>query len=118
MMINMKKKGALMRNEIIAKLINDHSYSEDLAEREADLITSSLRFAPCLAQNINEWLKGEAISDVFVGRWCVRNVLTVRGRKAVLDHPGDTEILQAIYSILMYAADPAIGKTLIYSIRR
>ena len=109
---------AVVRNANTAQLINDHSYSEVRAEREADLMTSSLRFAPCLAQNINEWLKGEAISDVFVGRWCVRNVLTVRGRKAVLDHPGDTEILQAIYSILMYAADPAIGKTLIYSIRR
>jgi hypothetical protein len=48
----------------------------------------------------------------------VRNVLTVRGHKAILDHPGDIEILQVIYSILMYAANPAIGKTLIFSIRR
>ena len=118
MIMNMKKKGVLMRNKIIAKLINDHNYSQDLAEHEADQITSALRFAPGLAQNIDEWLKGETVSDIFVGRWCVRNVLAVRGHKAVLDHPGDIEILQVIYSILMYAADPAIGKTLIYSIRR
>ena len=107
-----------MRNKIIAKLIHNHGYSKDLAEHEADLVTSALHFAPGLAKNIDEWLCDETISDIFVGRWCVRNVLTVRGHKAVLNHPGDIEILQVIYSILMYAADPAIGKTLIYSIQR
>lgn len=107
-----------MRNEIINKLINNHGCPQSFAETEADRVMTALRYAPSLAANITEWVKDEPISDIFVGRWCVRNVLKVRGHEKALEHPGDLEILQAVYSILTYAANPVVGKTLIYQVRR
>lgn len=103
---------------ISSELALHHDYPRSFADAEAERIVTALKYAPSLKTNIDEWVNKDPISDIYVGRWCVRNVLKIRDHEAALDRPGDLEILQVIYSILMYAADPAIGKAMIYNIRR
>lgn len=62
-----------------------------------------------LERNLEEWLSGSPLSDIWIGDYCVGMVLTIRG---------STDVLSALEALSVYARDPERGERLIWRVAR
>ena len=53
-----------------------------------------------LAVNISEWIDNKEISDVWVGEYCVKMIMEIRG---------DNHFLDAIEALVLYSENPKAG---------
>lgn len=106
-----------IQDSLTSKMMEIYNFTEEMARGEAERFLS-LSNGSELETNLTEWLNGKPISDVHVGKWCVRNVLEMRGHAESLAQPYNTEVLQVIYALLQYTNNPGLGETLIYNIRK
>lgn len=58
-----------------------------------------------LEPNLEEWIAGDSLSDIWIGDYCVGMVLTIRG---------STDVLAALEALSVYARDPERGERLIW----
>lgn len=106
-----------IQDELVQKMVAHCNYTEEIAQEEAAKICGMIKGHP-LEKNLTEWLENQPISDVYVGKWCVRNVLEIRGHVEGLSAPYNREILQVIYALLVYKNNPEVGVILIRNIKR
>lgn len=107
------------KQKLIERTKKEFGYTTEGAEREVTRLLAILGDAPQLLANVDEWLDGQPLTDVFVGKYCVRTVLVIRGcpdKPAALAKRRD--ILNAIYALAVYAKDKRAGEALIFQIRR
>lgn len=74
-------------------LADDH-YAEYMADRvinEGD---------DRLAQNLNEWIQGGPISDLWIGEYCINAIMSIRG---------DEDFLDALLTMSLYLRDEDAG---------
>lgn len=83
-------RDALKRNNSI---LND-STAHSLAEK---LIT---QLDPRLEQNLKEWVEGRAISDLWIGKYCVNAIMHIRN---------DKDFLSALDAMNLYLQDERAG---------
>lgn len=62
-----------------------------------------------LERNVAEWLRGDKLSDIWIGRYCVNMVMQIQG---------GTDFLWALDVLSRYAIDPAVGERLIWRSKR
>ncbi len=107
------------KQKLVERTQKEFGYTAEGAEREASRLLAALGGAPQLLANVDEWLDGRPLSEVFVEKYCVRSVLILRGcpdePKALAER---RDVLNAIYSLAVYAADKRAGEALIFQIRR
>lgn len=87
------------KKKLIAAMRAANPFASDAAiERRADalLLTLDERLIPNLAQ----WVQGEEISDIFIGQYCVKAVMEIRG---------DDDFLGALEALSLYARDEKAG---------
>ena len=106
-----------IQDELVQKMVSHCNYTEEIAQEEAAKICGLIKGHP-LEKNLTEWLEIQPISDVSVGKWCVRNVLEIRGHVKGLSAPYNREILQVIYALLVYENNTEVGEILIRNIKR
>lgn len=102
-MLNSIDKSALLRrirNEY-PKL--DQVQCEYLARQTIEETDSRLE------QNVQEWIRKEELSDIWIGSYCVGMVMGIRG---------GSDFLWALSDLSSYARDPVAGEALIWRVRR
>ena len=58
-----------------------------------------------LEPNLEEWIAGAPLSDIWIGEYCVGMVLAIRGSE---------DVLAALEALSIYARDPQRGEKLIW----
>lgn len=59
----------------------------------------------CLEENLNQWMRNEPLSEIWIGKYCIGMVLSIRGNRNFLD---------ALDALNLYALDPAAGERRIW----
>lgn len=77
----------------------DDAYAEEYAKK---IISNT---DERLIQNLNEWLHGKNISDLWIGKYCINAIMSIRG---------DKDFLSALEAMNTYLADEAEGIRLIW----
>ena len=96
------------RNKLIAKIKETCPWTTDAAaEMRADRLLSEIPGA--LTVNVEEWINGEKLSDIFVDEYCVNAIMEIRGDKLVFD---------AIEALVLYSRDKEAGKRRIWRTRK
>lgn len=62
-----------------------------------------------LEQNVQEWIRGEELSDIWIGAFCIGMVMSIRGGR---------DFLWALEDLSAYARDPVAGETRIWRVKR
>lgn len=62
-----------------------------------------------LMQNLSEWIVGNSISDIWIGKYCVNAIMSIRG---------DKDFLSALDAMNAYLVDEATGISMIWRGRR
>lgn len=62
-----------------------------------------------LMQNLSEWISDENISDIWIGKYCVNAIMSIRG---------DKDFLSALDAMNTYLVDEATGISMIWRRRR
>lgn len=53
-----------------------------------------------LEPNLTEWMKGEPISDLWIGEYCINGIMSIRG---------DEDFLDALLAMSLYLRDEEAG---------
>ncbi len=87
------------RDKLAAKIQEAYPWTTDEAARaRAERLID--RISDDLAVNVVEWIEGKEISDVWVGDYCVKMVMEIRG---------DHQFLEAIEALVLYIEDEKAG---------
>lgn len=72
-------------NESIKKAIMRESPSigEEVAAVLSDKIRETTDYR--LEENVREWIEGKEISDLWVGKYCINAIMSIRGDKDFID---------------------------------
>lgn len=62
-----------------------------------------------LEANVRQWAQGEAVTDDWVGEYCINAIMAIRGNHDFLD---------ALDAMNLYLRDPAAGQLRIWRTRR
>lgn len=62
-----------------------------------------------LIPNLREWVDGKPITDIWIGKYCVNAILSIRG---------DTDFLSALEAMDTYLRDEEAGIALIWRAKR
>ena len=62
-----------------------------------------------LEQNLQQWMEGKALSDDWVGKYCINAILAIRG---------DRDFLSALEAMNLYLQNPRMGELRIWRARR
>ena len=77
----------------------DRQYAKEYAERIIREID------PRLVPNLIEWMGGKAISDIWIGKYCINAIMSIRGNQ---------DFLSALDAMIVYCTDEEKGKMLIW----
>lgn len=58
-----------------------------------------------LETNVDEWIDGKPLSDIYIGKYCIDTVMQIQGQKG---------FLTALEALNCYAANPALGECKIW----
>lgn len=84
-----------------------YGIDEDFAKKYAIELVETLD--PRLMKNLSEWVDKEVISDVWVGKYCVNAIMSIRG---------DKDFLSALEAMNAYLHDESKGVSLIWRGKR
>lgn len=62
-----------------------------------------------LTQNLSEWISGKSISDIWIGKYCINAIMSIRG---------DRDFLSALEAMNTYLVDETTGISMIWRGRR
>lgn len=95
-------------NKLSAKIQEAYPWTTDeAAKARAERLVKHI--SDNLAVNVVEWLEGKEISDVWVGDYCVKMVMEIRG---------DHQFLEAIEALVLYDEDEKEGLREIWKTRK
>lgn len=78
--------------------ISDH-YAENYAEKLIENLDERL------LKNLEEWMNGEEISDIWIGKYCINAIMSIRG---------NIDFLSALEAMNTYLSDEQAGIRLIW----
>lgn len=81
----------------------DPQYAKEYAENLAQNLDERL------LPNLVQWMKGEEIANIWIGKYCVNAIMSIRG---------DTDFLSALEAMNTYLQDEEKGVCLIWRGRR
>lgn len=81
--------------------------SDDYAKSYAEELLADLD--PRLTSNLMEWMEGREISDVWIGKYCINAIMSIRG---------DRDFLGALKAMNTYLHDEEAGISLIWRGKR
>ncbi len=84
----------------------DLSLKERVLSELADRIRADTD--PRLEQNVIEWAEGRKISDLWIGKYCVNAIMSIRG---------DSDFVSALDAMNLYLADEKAGVRKIWRAR-
>ena len=76
------------------------------AARAAELIANT---DSRLETNVAQWVNGQPISDLWIGKYCINAILAIRGEK---------DFLSALEAMNLYLQNPKLGELRIWRARR
>lgn len=62
-----------------------------------------------LEDNVGQWMRGEPLSEIWIGRYCVGMVMAIRG---------DNCFLEALEALSLYGSNPSSGERRIWRTRQ
>lgn len=95
-------------NKLSAKIQETYPWTTDeTAKARAERLVKHI--SDNLAVNVVEWLEEKEISDIWVGDYCVKMVMEIRG---------DHQFLEAIEALVLYDEDEKEGLREIWKTRK
>lgn len=62
-----------------------------------------------LEENVGQWMRKEPLSEIWIGRYCVGMVMSIRG---------DNSFLEALEALSLYGSNPSAGERRIWRTRQ